>query len=78
MSGKGSRANAAAMALGADLDGLRARVQTMEDASRARAALNRAHSPEFAEFVATVRRRAPGARVTWVRWPDGTEEGKRQ
>ena len=62
-----------------DLAALQSRVRVMADDSRASAQRNRERAPEFAAFVADLRRVfGDGCRVAWVQWPDGSEQGKRQ
>ena len=58
---------------------LQARCAANANTAKARAAANRVKHPEFTAFVDEFRK-VFGAevRVRWVRWPDGTEEGKRK
>lgn len=60
------------------VDELQARVRVLADKHKTRLAANRQRFPEFAEFVADFRGVfGDGVRVRWVKFPDGTEEGKR-
>ncbi len=61
----------------ADLDNLQTRIAAMRDSAQNQRQRNRQNSPEFTAFVDEYRQIFPGTKVKWVRWPDGSEEGKR-
>lgn len=64
-----------------DASNLAARVAALADHQRERTAAkadaNRAKAPEFAQFVDQLRGVFGNVRVTWVRWADGSEQGRR-
>lgn len=58
---------------------LQARCAVNAGKAKARALENRTRHPEFTRFVDEFRKVfGNDTKVRWVRWPDGTEEGKRK
>lgn len=61
----------------AGVDDLTVRVAKLQAHAAIRRARNRAAAPEFTAFVDALRAKFGDVKVRYVRWPDGTEEGKK-